>query len=168
MEVAIGYHVEYALKVLIEASWRGREHELKQFRQPSEVKVDGLEKPFPITSRVDPMIFLNNYCTVKMGTARRSGHTTALLSATRLFTLPIVLFHNASMADLAIDSTCPKNENARFLSFRQLNQARGLEYDAIMVDCSFLLGGKDMQEITSMCMATLPRFPGRFCLILVG
>jgi hypothetical protein len=69
---------------------------------------------------------------------------------------------------LSIESKFPKNDNAKFLSFRQLNQARSLDYDAIMVDCAFLLGGKEMQDITSMCMACLPRCPERFCLVLVG
>lgn len=168
MEVTIGYHVEYALKILIEASWRGRQCELERFRLSNEIRVPGLDNPVPVPRSTDPLLFLNNYCTIKLGTARGSGHTTALLSATRLFTLPIVLFPNVSMAHHALRFSCPKNDNARLLSFRQLNYARGLDYDSIMVDCSFMLGSSELNSITGMCTARLSRCPERFCLIFVG
>lgn len=149
MEVSVGYHVEYALKILVEASWRNRQLVIR----------DALTSP----------MFLNEYCTIRMSTARRSGHTSSLLSVSRLFKSPIVLFPNVSMADhvLKRDDVC-RNLNGKYLSFRQLDHARGYDYDAILVDCAFMLGSGDLERVKQMCSACLTRYQERFCLVLVG
>jgi len=169
MEVAIGYHVEYVLKILIEASWRNRRHMLLEREDIAQTRAAFLDNPVPVVVGSMPNIqFLNQFCTIRMATARGSGHTTSLMSVSRLFVKPIVLFPNVAMADHVLKRSLVMNADGMYLSVRQLDQARGVDYDAILVDCSFLLSPKEMDDIKMMCLAGLPAHPERFCLVLVG
>jgi len=149
------YHLSHALSLLIEASLECREFASLR----ASIKDKG---------------YLDQYCTITMGTSRRAGHTTALVKAAKgFFSKPLFVTPNEGMLqnikDVVDDLGLKEDmKEAKFVSAEQIKRsyARGIDCDAILVDMAFGLSSGQREAIREHAMACLPSHPD-FCLIYV-
>ena len=145
------YLLDSALKILIYASI---EHRKNFFRQFSETKMDrGI---------------LNNYCTVRMSTARGGGHTHAVAEAARMFAKPIVMSPSEGIGRRLLELV-KDDDKIMFFSAEAMarGSARGYDCDAILVDCAFGLSSRQIEHVEYHALACLPKHGDTFCLVYV-
>ena len=143
------FHLGHVLSLLVESSLERR-------------------KFAALYSSIKNRAYLDQYCTIRMGTARGSGHTTALVQvAKEYFSKPLFVTPNVMM------SNCVKGiagdmrlEGANFMSVEQVKRSFARDCDAILVDCAFMLSNGQRDAIEEHAMACLPGHPD-FCLIYV-
>lgn len=142
------YLLDSALKILIYASIEHRKVAHKE---------QGLK------------LFLNNYCTIKMNTARRAGHTHAVAVAARMFSRPIVMAPN-EMIGRGLINLVKNDDKIMFFSAEAMarGSAIGYDCDAILVDCAFGLSSRQKEHIEDHALAYLPKHSDTFCLAYVG
>lgn len=160
------YHLGHALGLLIEASL-----ECREFAPLSRglISSDGSRD-----LQTSWKSHLDQYCTITMGTARRAGHTTALVkTAKEFFSKPLFVTPNEVMLrniTSVIDDLGLKEglKEAKFKTAEQIkrNYARGVDCDAILVDCAFGVSAGQRKAIEEHALAVLPKHPD-FCLIYV-
>tara|TARA_B100000614_G_scaffold262909_1_gene300816 strand:+ start:294386 stop:294823 length:438 start_codon:yes stop_codon:yes gene_type:complete len=90
--------------------------------------------------------WLNEWCTIKVGCSRRSGHDYAIANMARDFQHPMFLSMNlqqAAIVEKEVDRYAP-DVGARFFSVNNLRSAYGIsDVDAVFVNtCSFLSESK--------------------------
>lgn len=138
--------------------------------------------------------YWKEFCTVRMTSSRRSGHTTAIAKvAPEYFSKALMLAYNQAQAEnLAktflgyykpeegkyeitihgenlIKTTNTKIETERSLytfgSINCLEKFRGHEFEAIIIDCAFMLSQKGIGDIYSLgpCMI---KYPQKFFIFL--
>ena len=119
--------------------------------------------------------YIKDFCTVKMSSSRRSGHTSSMLSvALEMFAKPLFVTENTRMAErlkeiLMTDFNISK-KNARCMvsTARDLRKLACPEEDAIFVDPSSMLTRNDEDDILGYAQGCLPAKRDCFCLVFVG
>lgn len=125
--------------------------------------------------------YFNEFCTVRMCTARRSGHTTALCRvAKEYFDKVIFLSPNLDMSkklwshfrslpdncefSKVIAGEISTNTGGRYLfgSHLALDKFRGVETEAVFVDGTFSLNAKEEEEIYSCFASCMKKYPQKF------
>lgn len=150
--------LDSALKILIQASLEERKY----------------------SRGLDGKRFLNEYCTIKMSTARRAGHSHALLNIAMLFEKPMIATPTKFMLDqleevwnTLWDESWKRmallSRQARFVSAESMARgtARVIDCDAILVDCAFGLSTRQREAIEDHASAVLPMHTDTFCLVYV-
>ena len=132
-----------------------------------------------------PVSYLNEFCTVRMCTARRSGHTTAMCKlANEYFDKVIFLSPNQEMSYRLFDycdslhsSSIEKSSRHKdeivtktgtylFGSHNSLNNFRGMECEAVFIDGTFWLNAKKEDEIYSALTPCMKNNPQRFFIFI--
>jgi len=152
--------LDSALKILIQASL--------EERKAADPSLNGSKS------------FLNEYCTIKMSTARRAGHSHALLNVAMLFENPMIVTPTRFMLEqleevwhTLWDDSWKRMTNlsrlARFVSAESMARgtARGIDCDAILVDCAFGLSTRQREAVEDQAEAVLSRHLETFCLIYI-
>lgn len=128
--------------------------------------------------------FLKEFCTVKMCTARRSGHSTAIARlCCEYFNKAILFCHNQQTAENLHLQFRPYVNNItkelkdfielnngeskyHFFSTGNLQGTRGIETEAMIIDCASFMSEKKKEEIEDLAIVYL-RPPAPFFLIYV-
>jgi hypothetical protein len=99
--------------------------------------------------------WLNEWCTIKIGCSRRSGHDYAIANMARDFQHPMFLSMNlqqASIVERVVDRYAP-GVGARFFSINNLRSAEGIsDVDALFVNTSSLLSESKLDSIRDFAM----------------
>jgi len=145
-------HLEHALAILIEASIKTRAE---------------LRAPWTTSS---PKAFLDQFCTIRMSSSRRAGHSTAIIRmAATLFDNPIITAPSVSIVrhvEREAEATLgTRQSKITFLPIVNFRSQRGKECDAIFVDCAFLMSAKDTREVEELALSSLSN--RNFCLVYV-
>jgi len=113
--------------------------------------------------------FAKEYCTIKLGGARGSGHTTLInLLLQRKFPKSLVLFYNLKMMQLYKRHYDKGNKKSIFLSIgSDLGKLAGHRgFDAIIIDCASIIPKTKMDNIYKI-LATEERLEKEFYFILL-
>ena len=126
--------------------------------------------------------FLNEFCTVKMCTARRSGHSTAMVRlCCEYFNKAVIFLPTEKMIDNIgqlfrpyVDNITDQrrsrisinNGESEYHICTNTNQIRGVEAEAIFVDCASFISSAKMEDIEAVAKGCL-RPPAPFFLIYV-
>jgi len=122
--------------------------------------------------------FLKEFCTIKLGTARKSGHTSAISRlAVKYLDKVMFLYPDQSMLEHSkimiethlrsrnknmrrLNSSCMEFDNAVFnlRTFNQIDNTRGLDLEAIIVDGAFDLSEAKMDQLYDYPVIKFPFF----------
>jgi len=80
--------------------------------------------------------FLKEWCTIRVASARRSGHSVAIAELTHLFKCPVVIFFNQHQAKILKEYTT-MNPNTISITMRKLHKL-GKILEKNPVDCIFI------------------------------
>ena len=99
-----------------------------------------------------PKSWLNEMCTIQFGLPRQSGHSTFGMRLFREhFKSAIYLFPYESIAKYHREKfRASTDERLRIKSVSELRHFYGIKIDAIIVDCSSFLSGKDKERIEDL------------------
>jgi hypothetical protein len=142
--------------------------------------------------------YLKEFCTIRMQTARRSGHTTAICQvAYEYFRRALILFYNHEMsqrtkayfAEVCAENGITKNievglqypktkdkfvskassfirvddsDEYCFGSVNSIDNLKGFEFEAIFVDCAFMLSKKKEDKIYETLAPCMAKYPEKF------
>jgi len=114
--------------------------------------------------------FAKEFCTVKLGTSRRAGHTTLInLLLKRKFPKSLVLFPNNGLAK-NYKIHYDENDHQAVFSTERSNQDkwRGIdELNAVIIDCATFVPKQRMKKIYKSICAEKKRFEKEFYFILL-
>ena len=125
--------------------------------------------------------YCREFCTVRLQTARRSGHTIALCKiAHEYFHKALILAPNNNMSQRirrSFPNVCGvvgsvrnldhviRVDNAEeyyFGTTNSMDHLRGFEFEAVLVDCAFMLSKKKEDSIYDNFAPSMARYPERF------
>lgn len=129
-----------------------------------------------------PLAHAKEYCTIKLTTARRSGHSTAISKLiTKYNNNWAIISHNQAMSERLIDNIRLNSINNNIvkitksqIDFKNGNKTilitthnfneklRGISLDGIIVDCACLLSQKKIEEIYKTGIPCMQFQPYRF------
>ena len=133
----------------------------------------------------DQLSFMKEFCTIKMQSTRRSGHSTAIAKLIneeqrnwaviaptltmnrRIYELTFK--YNSNIKKATLDCiNFENNKTVRFLSLNTLdNRLRGFEFEGIIVDCAFMLSNKQIEKLYKLGETSM-RFSREQYFIFVG
>jgi hypothetical protein len=102
--------------------------------------------------------YLKEFCTIRVCTSRRGGHDYAIAEAVKN------KFSNKNVLTVSINNHCSEflkkeikdhgadTRNISFVTSHTLSNARGLDIDTIIVNCSFMLSQAHEDEIYNLAM----------------
>ena len=101
--------------------------------------------------------YAKNFCTVKVGTSRRSGHTTSMLRLCERFESSLIVVLNIPMIDSLRSNSlyAPIVNKARFVSRYNIDTALGVRYDAILIDCASIFRDSEIAQIYDLFVASV-------------
>ncbi len=123
--------------------------------------------------------YLKEFCTIRVGTSRQSGHTTAALKLAKehfhnaifiSYTLAMTekVFYTASkiltedVIHAVKNKIITKNGKYLFGSVNNLNSFRGEECEIVFIDCVFLLSKKQENDIYMTFGPSMKNYPQKF------
>lgn len=115
------------------------------------------------SNHVSIKAFLKNFCTIKVCSARRSGHSTAIIKSAVDFERPLILFPNDDMAKnlkKVAKNLYPKE--SKKMTFCSINSKIGynqINADVVFVDCTSLLSSTKIDELYSCFETNVNKFP---------
>lgn len=141
--------------------------------------------PSPCYPKGDNAGYLKEFCTVRMCTARGSGHTTAICKVAKeyfenaIFLSPTVEMSerlNECFRSLQVDSSefvkTNKHEifgrNGRYLfgTYNSLDTFRGNECEAVFVDGTFMMNNKKEEDIYTILSPCMCKYSQRFFIFI--
>jgi hypothetical protein len=135
-----------ALKLLVENCVRLQEHESNKHNEQH---------------------FLREFCTVRMATSRRAGHSTAAKQIMERFANPQLVCINEMQKRYAIKHGVKKGQCVA--TTENLNTLKGMhDVDAIIVDCAHSHAYRELREDDLYRLAASIRRDFPFCMIFIG
>lgn len=128
----------------------------------------------------DNMSYWKEFCTVRMYTARRSGHTTSICKvAHEYFRKALILAYNLDSAqkiketfeNINVDKAHILKTTNRvesldskyyFESINSFENCRGLDFEAVFVDCAFMLSKQKEDKIYNILAPSMAKHSEKF------
>lgn len=125
------------------------------------------QKSRGMESMMGGLEWAHEFCTIKITTSRGGGHTSSIEKIIDEFESVLIISMNMGMSHLLKRSIGEKDMLIYYASFNiSYREAMGRKFQAVIVDCSFMMSKNKIDELYSVCLPAMSNYSEKFFIFI--